>query len=240
MEKNIEFINGRGIKKAEGKYVVSESNSKAEFCIKEPVDGEVYVEISGIENNDVNNANLALNYNGKKYEALIAGRSMQRGTGQKRLVFNLGYIKCSENESVVFCLDTGIASNLIFSDVVCFERSVLELNDDIDKMQKEGIKDYSFLPNKISGKLELTSDKYLVISIPYRKQWKCFIDGEEVDTFPANIMYIGAKVKAGKHEIVLKYVPFEFYFGIIVMIIFFIVFVSFEYHKVRYRMRNDR
>ncbi|MBQ9504854.1 MAG: YfhO family protein [Lachnospiraceae bacterium] len=72
-------------------------------------------------------------------------------------------------------------------------------------MRREPLTEISLDINAINGKLKLTQDKLLVLSIPYSTGWKAYVDGQETKTACANIMFLSLPVSAGEHDISLKY-----------------------------------
>ena len=59
--------------------------------------------------------------------------------------------------------------------------------------------------NRITGKISLSEPKLLAFAIPYSPGFKVYVDGEEQKLFQANTMYCAAAIKAGDHEIELRY-----------------------------------
>ncbi|MGN1140874.1 MAG: YfhO family protein [Oliverpabstia sp.] len=59
--------------------------------------------------------------------------------------------------------------------------------------------------DKISGKVKTGRDGYLITSIPYDRNFVVEIDGKKVDTCKVNTAFLGTKMKAGEHEIVISY-----------------------------------
>lgn len=58
---------------------------------------------------------------------------------------------------------------------------------------------------------------YLSFTIPYDDNWTLRIDGEQVDIEKINISFLGAQIAKGTHLVELKYIPREFYAGIIIL-----------------------
>ena len=70
--------------------------------------------------------------------------------------------------------------------------------------------------NQISGQVDLTSEKWLVFSLPYSKGWTAYVDGNKKELQKANIMYMGLNLSQGHHEITLNYFPYGMKTGIII------------------------
>lgn len=59
--------------------------------------------------------------------------------------------------------------------------------------------------NVIAGNLTMQKDGYLITSIPYDSGFKIQIDGKAVKSEKVNTAFLGCKMKAGEHDIVITY-----------------------------------
>ena len=59
--------------------------------------------------------------------------------------------------------------------------------------------------NVIAGKLTMQKDGYLITSIPYDSGFQIQIDGKNVKSEKVNTAFLGCKMKAGEHDIVITY-----------------------------------
>ena len=51
----------------------------------------------------------------------------------------------------------------------------------------------------------MNKDGLVCLSIPYSKGWRAYIDGEKVELLNCDIQYMALEVKAGEHDIELRY-----------------------------------
>lgn len=58
----------------------------------------------------------------------------------------------------------------------------------------------------LRGEVDLKSD-YLVLSIPYEKEWNVYVDGKQIQAEKAINMLLAIKAGKGKHKIELVYIP---------------------------------
>lgn len=63
----------------------------------------------------------------------------------------------------------------------------------------------AFATDHITGTITLKEAKYLFLSIPYSNGWKAYVDGEETEILKANFAFMALDLKAGEHEIELRY-----------------------------------
>lgn len=59
--------------------------------------------------------------------------------------------------------------------------------------------------DQMIGKVKTDRDGYLITSIPYDRNFVVEIDGRKVDTCKVNTTFLGTKIEAGEHEIVISY-----------------------------------
>lgn len=57
----------------------------------------------------------------------------------------------------------------------------------------------------------------LVVLIPYDNNWHAYVDGVETELRNTDIAYMAMSMTPGTHEVVLQYVPREFYIGCVMM-----------------------
>ncbi len=59
--------------------------------------------------------------------------------------------------------------------------------------------------NSISGSIDIQKPTEICFAVPYAKEWKLYLNGEEVETEKINIGFIGALLEEGEYEFELKY-----------------------------------
>ena len=77
----------------------------------------------------------------------------------------------------------------------------------------------------ISGTYESAEDSFLCLSIPYSNGWSIYVDGNEQELIRTNIAYMGTYVKAGKHNITLRYETPGLKIGLILAAIAVVLFL---------------
>ncbi|MBQ7500675.1 MAG: YfhO family protein [Clostridia bacterium] len=68
----------------------------------------------------------------------------------------------------------------------------------------------------IEGTVTAEKDGMLFTSIVYDKNWNVFIDGEKVKTYKTLDALVGLNIKKGTHHVEFRYVPHQFYVGLII------------------------
>ena len=59
--------------------------------------------------------------------------------------------------------------------------------------------------NQIRSSTEIEKEGLLFLSVAYSDGWTAFVDGEETQVLRADTAFMGVRVPAGKHEIILRY-----------------------------------
>jgi len=95
----------------------------------------------------------------------------------------------------------------------------IKFQEAINKLQS-----YSCLENittddsVLSGSVK-SNGGTLFISIPYLDTFKIYVDGEKVDYYKIFDTFIGIDIPEGEHNVVIKYIPKGFIFGMILSLI---------------------
>ena len=123
-------------------------------------------------------------------------------TGHDSFITSMGYSE--EGLKEIYCKLTKPGFyNFEGLDVVC--QPAENITTGLEGLRREPLTEISLDINAINGKLKLTQDKLLVLSIPYSTGWKAYVDGQETKTACADIMFLSLPVSAGEHDISLKY-----------------------------------
>ncbi len=108
-----------------------------------------------------------------------------------------------------------------------------EFPSQIDNLRKDSWTDVHFGTNRVSGTVDFSADKLLLISIPYGKGWSAFVDGKKTKLLRGNIMNLALPMEKGKHEIELVYATPLLKEGFAVSILTIALFFIFVLRKRR-------
>ena len=73
--------------------------------------------------------------------------------------------------------------------------------------EADAVKMLSYAPNEMRYRYEAASERILVFSEIWDKDWTATVDGQPLELFRADWILRAAVVPAGKHEIVMRYAP---------------------------------
>ena len=75
----------------------------------------------------------------------------------------------------------------------------------VNALAKESLREVEIGANRVSGKITVSKEKLLCLSIPYSKGWRVSVDGEERELLQTGTAFSGVALEAGTHEVVLEY-----------------------------------
>ena len=137
--------------------------------------------------------------------------------------------------------------DIVFQEAGEYTLDGLELVQNSDKgftdqykaLSKDTLQNVDMDRNSISGNMSLDNGKWMFISLPYSKGWKCRIDDVNVDIVRANYSFMAVYVPAGNHRIVFDYVSPGIRTGLILSILSGCVFVLMIIAKKRKKRADD-
>ncbi len=73
--------------------------------------------------------------------------------------------------------------------------------------------------DRVTFDVKTSGDQFVFFPEMYQKGWRILLDGQPVEYFPADYLFIGFKVPAGEHHVTMRFVPPGFWAGLIVNVI---------------------
>lgn len=181
-------------------------------------DGPVYVFVDGRTIHNLIKKNCTLYCNGKIIQETIC----------KRFNINsiyLGNFAAGENVKLVIKHKTDKKKKhklyVAQLDTEAFE-------DAIGKLSAGSSSTLNIEGNVISGTYSTEKDATIFLSIPYEKNWKCRVDGEQVELKKLANTFIGIDVKAGTHDINIVYSTPGLRTGIVLSVLGVLIFAGLQ------------
>ncbi len=122
--------------------------------------------------------------------------------GRKNFLINLGKTGSGEKEAVIAFRESGIYS---FDSLEVRSQENESILGKIQDLGKEVMTDTEVNGDQVRGNISVGNDSLLMLSIPYSKGWKAFVDGKLTDLYRADLMYMAVPVEKGSHSILLQY-----------------------------------
>ena len=114
-----------------------------------------------------------------------------------------------------------------FENLQVLEKSMEHYEEQIDALSAEHLEDVVFAADEVKGKISVDQNKYLLLSIPYSKGWKAYVDGKQAEVMQANQHYCALFLEAGDHELVMKYETPGLKPGALISLVSFALFGSY-------------
>lgn len=211
-------------KKESGKQIVTQKDKQSiELEIDNIQNSELYVYISGFDFQETKNHTITAKFKDRTASKVIEDK-ITSAYYQKapEIVLNLGYYEEAEGRIELTFSTKGTYS---FKDIQVIAIPMDNYENTVQALQQHELKEVTCNNQEIKGKLDLSQDAILQIATSYTSGWKAFVDGEAVETIHVNTAFIGIPVKAGQHEIYLKYEVPYLKVGIACTIIGFVSFI---------------
>lgn len=187
-------------------HVVAENltikNGSYQFTIPRVTNQEVYVYVEGMEILALDDM-VTITYETKDVlrQDSISPKGKNTYKDNANQLINLGYYENETNLYVTISLPKEAKVKRIsyaLLDVTQVTTKIAELNQHV-------LKNVTFTHNGFSGEITTPHDGYLVISLPYSKGFKAFVDGKETEIYLANLGLMAIKVPSGTHHISFTY-----------------------------------
>lgn len=123
-------------------------------------------------------------------------------TNQPEYLFNLGYHK---DEICQASMTFKAVGTIQLDDIAIYSQSYDSYADRMQILKYESLTDVQMENNGFSGRVNLSSDKLMVVTLPYQKGWTAYVDGEKTDIYRANYQYMALALTKGDHEIRMTY-----------------------------------
>ncbi|MDD6893108.1 MAG: YfhO family protein, partial [Lactobacillus sp.] len=88
---------------------------------------------------------------------------------------------------------------------VVAEKLGTKYNQEVRQIQKHALKNIKFKRNQVSGTIKTSRVGILTSSIPYSTGWTATVDGKKATLLRTNQAFVGLRLPAGTHHVVLHY-----------------------------------
>lgn len=119
-------------------------------------------------------------------------------------------------------------STVILNDV----KTLTDIRKIINERRNNSMQIISYKDDNIVGKINISKNNILVLTIPYDEGWSIYIDGHKNISLKVDNGLIGVIINPGNHNIELKYFPPMMKTGIIISIITLILFLFIRSKKI--------
>ena len=140
---------------------------------------------------------------GFKNKYIVMSQNSEYYLGKFNYIFNLGYFKDAKNGEIKIVFSQKGKYN--FSDMKIVSQSMDNYDTYVNELKEDKVENFTIKGNTVSLNVNTNEDKIGVLSIPYSKGWKAYVNGKEVEVLQANIDSMGVELNKGENEVVFKY-----------------------------------
>lgn len=192
---------------------------------------ETYISLSGfnIKTNQSAMTNVRAKGQGEvvKYMNL---RSKYYATyfGKEDHLINTGY---SRNKKSWALLSFPQRQSFYYDDIDVYALDMESYKNDVANLRENVLENTILSSNRLSGDVTLKNKGVMLLTIPYSKGFRAFVDGKETELMKGNIMYSALNLDPGTHKIEIRYETPYLKLGGIVSGISFMIFISIVYYN---------
>lgn len=234
-----EITDWQGMEVQGDQWIVKEKNAKLKIKIPQQAAGEFYTYFANLQyltptaRRDKVNVKVSNNRNHTQRTLVVRTPYNSYYEGTTEYLLNMGYVEEGPTEITITFPSTGTyqaqGMQIIYQSMEYYQQYV-------EKLKENTLENIEIGTNKVTGTISLEKDKLLCLTIPYNKGWEAYVDGQKVDLYRVNTMYMGIPLEAGEHQIELRYVTPGLKVGLILSTVgwatFAIVFKKRKYQNV--------
>lgn len=206
-----------------GVIYVNKDNAQVKLKFQSVNEAELYIyfeELNTDENISTYSVSVQGEYNGTAVQGTynhlycLTNKSHMYG-GKHNWLINLGCCNQPVNEITLTFSQKGVYS---LKELKLYKKDFQEISDSINGLNRVS-NDIRIADNKLHTDVNLDSNTYLYIAIPYSQGWKATVDGKPVNILKANDAFMALRLEKGNHEIELVYTTPYLIIGMVISIL---------------------
>lgn len=139
------------------------------------------------------------------------------GSESRDIVYNLG--TSFSNSRLDLSMDCGALSaeeaEEILSQIHIWTLDIVKYQELIDERRRIKEEAIHVLSDKIEiDGVVIDNNNWMLLAVPYSRNWKCYVDDKETQIYRANTMYMAVELENGIHQITFVYRNMSVYIGI--------------------------
>lgn len=120
--------------------------------------------------------------------------------------------------------------------LVVHEEDFNEIAHYLKSSQYAQLENISYYDNQLHGSINVDSQSFMVLTLPYDEGWKIQVNGQDVKKYQVNGGFMGIPLSAGDNQIDMYFVPEGFKSGVIMtgvgtLLLGVLVFISYRHKK---------
>lgn len=198
-----EILCGEGVEWTDGQ-LVAEKNGWLRLKFDGTGNSETYLELTGLRFTKYKGDKVEWEVSGDAadYSVSFSTPAHNQHAAQEDFLIQLGYSQASQHE-VTITFNQAFVARVEDIGLIC--QPMDSLGEYLQKLRAEPMEDVAFGPNRITGRCTVSEDRILVLSLPYSKGWRAWVDGTPTELFASGTAFTAMALSPGTHQIELKY-----------------------------------
>jgi uncharacterized membrane protein YfhO len=187
---------------------------------------ETYVRFNNLKiNRKAMVMNSFLTKGEKEVTKLVNIRNRYHNTyfGKENYLINTGY---SKRRKVWAKITFPVKEKYSYDSIAVYNIQMKYYKQQVAELNKSTLQNVTQRNNKIEGDITLEKKGIMVLSIPFSKGWRGYVDGEKVELLKGNVMFTALPLDIGEHHVILKYQTPFLKEGFFISIMAFLVFIG--------------
>lgn len=180
-----------------------------------------------IDTNNISRIYIKINYKSTKSSYTIDNYDVYINNEKIQNHSSIFYYDNIDNNAITTLFIDLKDNNIYDIDIDFYTLDDNIFNEQIRELSKNQVKNVNKNKNKMSFNIDVDKNSTLLITLPYDKNFKIYVDGNKMDYEIIDNMFIGIDLKKGCYSVSLVYSPDSLYFGILVSFISFILLMIF-------------
>ena len=151
--------------------------------------------------------------------------------GRENFLINFGETGEGDKTVTLSFRESGVYS---FDSLEVRSQPAAPLLEKVGALGKEVLNDIEVGQDIVTGNINTSDKKILMLSIPYSKGWRAYVDGNLTEIIRGDLMYMAIPVEKGFHTVMLRYETPYLRAGAIMGVIGIVLFVFVVYLHKRY------
>jgi uncharacterized membrane protein YfhO len=197
---------------------VTDQNSNIRINIKAIKGCETYIRLVGldIESSEAPHFNAYASTEKSMNRIYLTSSKYRWDLKRENYLINLGH----NHEGDTSCsISFKYPGEYKLQNIEVYSLPMSDYESQVTKLKNEVLTDIQMSNNKITGKVNVSTDKALFFSVLYNAGWKLKVDGKETPLYKANTMYMAADISKGAHSIELTYATPGMHLGVLISLV---------------------
>lgn len=159
--------------------------------------------------------------------------------GKTNYLTNTGYSKGKKNWIRLTFPNKGTFS---CDAIEIYNMSMDYYRQQVKKLKQTALQNIEQRNNQLEGDVTLAENGIMLLSIPYSKGWRGYVDGHRVELLRGNVLYTAVELSEGAHHILLKYETPYIKLGLVISLsaLLFVIGMTlfYEIHRKKYKFNE--